>query len=116
MALAGAALVPATAAEAATWKRCGDWDGTGAWGHDGTGFGFLDVRALNVSCRTARRLVRASRNWEFESTGRRTGVTSGEGRFSEWTCYHRFYKPPQEATRTRCRAPGLRRVKWVSAV
>src|SRR5215207_404352 len=110
------AHVPAQAS-AATWKRCGAWDGSGAWGYDSPGFGFFNVRALNVSCRTARRIVRAHRFWDFESDpdmgDHGGGISYGEGRFWRWHCEHRFVPP--EATKTRCLAPGERRVKWRSA-
>jgi hypothetical protein len=105
--------VARAATEAANWKRCGSWDGTGKWGYKPPGFGYFNVRALNVSCRSARRIVQAHRNWEYEPTGRRTGRQRGEGRWSDWTCYHR--QVGYEATRTRCRASGGRRVKWLSA-
>ena len=105
-------------AEAANWKYCGKWDGTGAWGYPpGSGFGYFNVRALNVSCLTARRIVRAQRHWDFEMDpdmgAHGGGISYGEGRLSRWLCEYRFALP--ESTRTRCLAHGLRRVKWVSA-
>jgi hypothetical protein len=104
-------------AEAATWKRCGHWSPSTGWTNnirDVQGFGYFQLRALNVSCRTARRVARRSARWDYEPTG--GGVVYGEGRFSAWTCYLRFFRPPQEATRHRCRAPGGRRANWISAV
>jgi hypothetical protein len=108
-----ALVVPVTTANAHPgFHHCGRWDGTGPWGYQGPGFGFFHVEARRVSCPTARRLVRAHRRWESEPTAR-GGVSYGEGRFSNWTCWHRFVPP--EATRTRCRASGGRRVRWISA-
>jgi hypothetical protein len=105
------------AAQTATWKRCGSWDGSGAWGYDGPGFGFFNVQAKQVSCRTARLIVRRSRSWHFEPDAdlgsHGGGHQEGRGRFWEWTCIHRFVLP--ESTRSRCLAPYGRRVKWVSA-
>jgi hypothetical protein len=110
--LSGGLIVPAQA-EAATWKRCGNWSPDTGWTYGQIqGFGYLNVRALNVSCRTARRVARRSVRWRTDP--RRNGaVVYGEGRYSEWICYLRFVPP--EATRHRCRAPGLRRVRWTSA-
>jgi hypothetical protein len=101
---------------ATTWKRCGHWSPGAGWVDDASrirGFGLFNVKQLNVSRRTCRRVAyRSSFRWESEprSDG---GIVYGEGRFSEWTCYLRFIEP--EATPHRCRAPGLRRVRWVSA-
>jgi hypothetical protein len=100
----------AAAGAASRWKRCGSWDGTGPWGYEPPGFGYFNVRALNLSCRTARRVVRAYRSWEYDPD---TRASYGEGRFRDWVCLHR--SAGYEATRTRCRAPGGRRVRWVSA-
>ena len=110
--MAGAVFLPAQT-EAATWKRCGNWSPDTGWTYGQLqSFGYFNVRALNVSCRTARRLSVRMPRWETEP--RRNGAVSyGEGRFSEWICYLRFIPP--EATRIRCRAPHLRRVKWLSA-
>jgi hypothetical protein len=110
--LAAAALLAPASAEAASWKHCGSWDGVGAWGYKPPGFGHFNVRALNVACRTARRVVRRSGYWDTEARPR-GGVAYGEGRFWAWTCYYRFIPP--EASRNRCKASGIRRVKWVSA-
>jgi hypothetical protein len=104
-------------ADAATWKRCGNWSPDTGWTYGQvTGFGYFNVRALRVSCRTARRLSLRSGKWDYESAGGGRLVGHGRGRFSAWTCYLRFAAPPEEATFHLCRAPGGRRVRWISAV
>jgi hypothetical protein len=113
--MAIALLLPASA-EAASWKRCGNWSPSTGWTYDRiVGFQYYNLRAQKMSCRNARRVAIRSARWDFEprSGG---GIQYGEGRYSEWTCYLRFFKPPQEATRHRCRAPGGRRANWISSV
>jgi hypothetical protein len=114
--LSAACMLMPAPAEAQSWKRCGNWSPSTGWTYDQiVGFQYFNLRALNVPCRTARRVANRSARWDFESRPG-GGVQYGEGRFSEWTCYLRFFKPPQEATRHRCRAPGGRRANWISAV
>jgi hypothetical protein len=113
----GALLLPVGSVSAtATWKQCGSWDGVGTWGYQGPGFGHFNVRALKVSCLTARRIVRRQGQWESEPDPNMGphggGVSYGEGRYRDWHCEYRFVLP--EATKHRCLAPRGRRVKWLS--
>ena len=113
--LALTATAPAQA-DASEWPRCGSWDGSGAWGYKGPGFGYFNVQAHNVSCGKARQVVRAQRFWEYDFYGDdySYGVQWGEGHLWRWNCETR--EAGYEASRHLCMAAGRKRVKFVSAV
>lgn len=111
--LALTAAAPAQA-DASGWPRCGSWDGSGAWGYKtGSGFGYFNVQAHNVSCRKARQVVRAQRFWEYDTGYSFGSVQWGEGHLYRWNCEVR--SAGWEASRHLCMAAGRKRVKFVSA-